>query len=118
MRSAGNGYGVILDASMGEKLFTRPMDGFLGAVSYNPDGKQLAVGGKSGIYIFLLPDQGVIRLPSALSFLEIRRLALREIPGITFHIPVLRFLLVAHVLFPEQIVAGVIADTFPLWKRR
>ena len=43
----------------------------------------------------------------ALSFPEVGRLSFREIPGVIFDIPVLWFLLIAHMLFPEQVIAGV-----------
>lgn len=32
----------------------------------------------------------------------------RKVPRVKTHVPVLRFLLVAHVLFPEQVVASVV----------
>lgn len=46
--TGGSGYGVILDATTGEKLFTLPLDGFLGAVSYSPDGKRVALSDFNG----------------------------------------------------------------------
>ena len=46
--TGGSGYGLILDATTGEKLFTLPLDGFLGAVSYSPDGKRVALSDFTG----------------------------------------------------------------------
>ncbi len=46
--TGGSGYGAILDATTGEKLLTLPLDGFLGAVSYSPDGKSVALSDFTG----------------------------------------------------------------------
>ena len=43
-----SGYGVIIDAIKGEKVFTLPLDGFLGAVAYSRDGKQVALSSLRG----------------------------------------------------------------------
>jgi WD40 repeat protein/transcriptional regulator with XRE-family HTH domain len=43
-----SGYGVIIDAIKGEKAFTLPIDGFLGAVGYSRDGKQVALSSLAG----------------------------------------------------------------------
>jgi hypothetical protein len=49
----------------------------------------------------------VPRSVSALSFSQIGRLSFREIPGVIFNVPVAGFLLITHMFFPEQVVAGV-----------
>ena len=51
------------DAATGENLLSLPVDsGGTGGVAFSPDGKRLAVGGKSGIYVLVLPIDEVIAL--------------------------------------------------------
>jgi WD40 repeat protein len=50
-------------AATGENLLSLPVDsGGTGGISFSPDGKRLAVGGKSGIYVFVLPIDELIAL--------------------------------------------------------
>ena len=63
----------------GTNLLTLPVEsGGVGSVSFSPDGKRFAVGGESGISIFLLPIQDVIelaksRVTRSLTFEECRQ---------------------------------------------
>jgi WD40 repeat protein len=49
-------------AVTGENLLFLPVDSGTGGVAFSPDGKRLAVGGKSGIYVFVLPIDEVVAL--------------------------------------------------------
>jgi WD40 repeat protein len=61
--AAKDGTARIWDATTGENLLTIPVDREgAGGVTFSPDGKRLAVGAYSGIYIFALPKDDVIAL--------------------------------------------------------
>jgi WD40 repeat protein len=58
-----DGTAKVWDAASGLNLLTLPVDsGGAGGVSFHPDGKRLAVGGASGIYVFVLPIDEVVAL--------------------------------------------------------
>jgi WD40 repeat protein len=61
--ASADGTAHIWDAVTGANLLSLPVDsGGTGDVAFSPDGKRLAVGGKSGIYILVLPIDEVIAL--------------------------------------------------------
>ena len=61
--ASGDGTARVWDATTGENLLTLPVDsGGAGSVSFNPDGKRLAVGGRSGVYVFVLPIEDLVKL--------------------------------------------------------
>jgi len=49
----------VWDANNGENLLTLPVSG---GVSFSPDGKRLAIGGESGVYVFVLPIDDLVAL--------------------------------------------------------
>lgn len=58
-----DGTAQVWDTTTGENLLTLPVDSRgAGGVSFSPDGKRLAVGGRSGIYVFVLPIDEVVAL--------------------------------------------------------
>ncbi|MDQ3007620.1 MAG: WD40 repeat domain-containing protein [Chloroflexota bacterium] len=60
---AKDGTARVWDATTGENLLTLLVDTQgLGGVSFSPNGKRLAVGGYSGIYVFILPIDEVVEL--------------------------------------------------------
>ncbi|HLO34163.1 MAG TPA: WD40 repeat domain-containing protein, partial [Anaerolineales bacterium] len=61
--ASGDGTARVWNVATGETLLTLPVDsGGAGSISFSPDGKRLAVGGKLGVYVFVLPIDDVVAL--------------------------------------------------------
>jgi WD40 repeat protein/transcriptional regulator with XRE-family HTH domain/energy-coupling factor transporter ATP-binding protein EcfA2 len=56
-----DGTAKIWEASTGKNLLTLPVPG-ASFISFSPDGKRLAVGGESGVYVFVLPIEDLVTL--------------------------------------------------------
>lgn len=58
-----DGTAGIWDAATGANLLSLPVDNRgAGGVAFSPDGKRLVVGGRSGVYVFVLPIDEVVAL--------------------------------------------------------
>jgi WD40 repeat protein/transcriptional regulator with XRE-family HTH domain len=61
--TSADGTARVWDTTAGVNVLTLPVDsGGAGGISFSPDRKRLAVGGKSGIYVFVLPLDELIAL--------------------------------------------------------
>ena len=56
-----DGTAKLWEASTGKNLLTLPVPG-ASFISFSPDGKRLAVGGESGVYVFVLPIEDLVAL--------------------------------------------------------
>ena len=57
-----DGTARVWDSNTGVNILNIPIGNIAGDVSFSPDGKRLAVGGVSGVYVFVLPADELVAL--------------------------------------------------------